>query len=347
MKALVYYDIHDVRLESVKEPAVSPDKVKIKVAWAGICGSDLHKYHFGFGMKVAEPHPLTGQMPPLILGHEFSGTVAEVGKNVKNIKVGDRVTVEPIFMCNECDSCKSGKYNHCELNGFIGSNADGGFAEYVLVEPYMVHKLPDHLSLEEGALIEPTAVAMQAVKNSSVKAGATVAVYGVGPIGLLTILSLKAVGAKNIIAIDLSPERLKKALDVGATHIINSLEHPPQEVMKEQFGGVDIAYEVAGVHATLTDAIQSVKKGGEVAVISIYSKPVEVDLSSLVMREIKLSTSFVYRDTFPSVIEMIRTGKLDVKKVVTDKIDLDHIIQDGFDRLSEDKSQAKILVEIK
>jgi (R,R)-butanediol dehydrogenase / meso-butanediol dehydrogenase / diacetyl reductase len=347
MKALVFYDVHDVRLEKVKETLLGPNKVKIKVAWAGICGSDLHKYHFGFGMKVTEPHPLTGQMAPLILGHEFSGVVAEVGGNVKDIKVGDRVTVEPIFMCKNCESCKSGKYNHCELNGFIGSNADGGFAEYVMVEDYMVHKLPDNLSFEEGALIEPTAVALQAVKNSSIKAGDTVAVYGVGPIGLLTILSLKAVGAKNIIAIDISPERLNKAQEVGATHSINSMEQVPSEFILEQFGGNDIAFEAAGVQETLTDAIKSVKKGGEIAVISIFSKPVEIDVTALVMREINLSTSFVYRDMFPRVIDMISLGELDVMKVVTDKIDLDHIIEDGFERLSQDKSQAKILVEIR
>jgi (R,R)-butanediol dehydrogenase / meso-butanediol dehydrogenase / diacetyl reductase len=347
MKALVYYDVHDVRLEDVNEPIAGPDKVKVKVSWAGICGSDLHKYHFGFGMKTDKPHPLTGQKAPLILGHELSGIVTETGKDVKDIKAGDRVTIEPLFMCKECEECKSGQYNHCEWNGFIGSNADGGFAEYVICEPYMIHKLPEGVSLEEGALIEPASVAMHAVNNSSIKAGDVVAVYGAGPIGLLTILALKAACAKTIIAIDISPERLKKALDIGATHIINSSEQTPSEVIKEEFGGVNIAYEVAGVQATLSDAIRSVKKGGEIHVISIYSIPVEVDMTALVMKEVNIRTSFVYRDTFPGVIDMIRTGKLNVMEIVTDKIALDHIIKDGFDRLSKDKAQAKILVEIK
>jgi len=346
MKALVYYDVHDIRLEQAKEPRIGPNQVKIKVAWAGICGSDLHKYHFGFGMKVAEPHPLTGQKAPLILGHEFSGVITEVGSRVNNMNIGDRVTVEPIYRCQECKSCQSGQYNHCEWNGFIGSNADGGFADYVLAESYMVHRLPDNVTLEEGALIEPTAVAMQAVINSSVKMGDTVAVYGVGPIGLLTILSLKTVGMENIIAIDVSSERLKKAREMGASHIINSLEETPSEVIFAQYGGVDVAYEAAGVQASLTESIKSVKKGGEVKVISIYSQPIEVNLSSMVMREINLSTSFVYRDTFPIVIDKISSGVLEVMKVVTDKIGFNHIIKDGFDRLSHDKSQAKILVKI-
>jgi (R,R)-butanediol dehydrogenase / meso-butanediol dehydrogenase / diacetyl reductase len=347
MKALVWYGKQDVRVEDVNEPVVETGKVKIKPAFTGICGSDLHAYHHGIGVQVNEAHPISGQKAPLTLGHEFAGVVTEVGDGVTNIQVGDRVAVEPMLHCGECEYCKQGRYNMCGQFGFVGLNADGGFAEYVVVESKLVHKLPDSVSLEEGALVEPTAVAVQAVRESKIKVGDTVAVYGVGPIGLLTIMAAKAAGAARIIAVDVSIERLEKAKEVGATHIINSLEEDPTSVIHSTYGGVDVAYEAAGVQPTLTSAIQVVKKGGEVMVIAVFGKPAEVDMFALVAHEITIKGSLAYRHIFPQVINMIENGVLDVKKVVTDKISLDNVVKDGFEKLLTDKSQAKILVEIK
>jgi (R,R)-butanediol dehydrogenase / meso-butanediol dehydrogenase / diacetyl reductase len=345
MKALVFHGTKDVRLEDIKEPAVPAGKVKVKVAWIGICGTDIHIYQHGIAVPM-EPHPVTGRMAPLTIGHEFAGVVSEVGKGVKGIHAGDRVTVEPTITCGHCELCRTGKYNLCLNTAFLGASDDGGYAEYVIVEPYMVHKLPDNVSLEEGALVEPTAVAMQAVINSSLKMGDTIAVYGVGPIGLLTILCAKAAGAAKIIAIDVSKVRLEKACEVGATHIINATDEDPVAKINADFGSVDVVYEVAGAQATLTSAIKSVKKGGEVMVISIFAAPVEIDMADLLTREVRISTSCIYRHVFPKVIGMVSSRQLDVMKVVTGKIKLDDIITDGFERLMADKGQAKILVEI-
>ncbi|MEF2291414.1 MULTISPECIES: 2,3-butanediol dehydrogenase [Virgibacillus] len=346
MKAAVWYGKYDVRVESTHEPVVEPGKVKIKVEWAGICGSDLHAYH-GAGVQENEPHPVSGEMAPLTMGHEFAGVITEVGKGVSDFLVGDHVAIEPLIYCGECQYCKENHYNLCNSVGFIGLNANGGFAEYVVLQPNMLHKLPEKVSLEEGALVEPTAVALHAVRHSKLKVGDKVAVFGVGPIGLLTIMAAKAAGATDIFAIDMSPERLIKAQEVGATHIINAAkENSVDTILKLSNGGVEVAYESAGVGVTLGNALSSVKKGGEVMVLSIIPEPVKVDILQLTFKEANITSTLAYRNIFPEVIALIASGVLDVKKVVTKKIALDQIVEDGIKLLDSDKSQAKILVKV-
>ncbi|WP_100401332.1 2,3-butanediol dehydrogenase [Bacillus sp. FJAT-42315] len=346
MKAAVWYGKHDVRVESKEEPMIQPGKVKVKVAFAGICGSDLHAYH-GAGVQQDVPHPVSGEMAPLTLGHEFAGTVSEVGEGVTDISVGDRVTIEPLIYCGKCQYCKQNHYNQCVDFGFIGLNANGGFAEYAIVEPKMVHKLPDSVSLEEGALVEPTAVALHAVRQSQLKVGDKVAVFGVGPIGLLTIMAAQAAGASEIYAVDVSPERLEKATTVGATHTINAIEeNSVEKILALSAGGVDIAYEVAGAEVTLANALSTVKKKGEVMVVSIIPEPVKVDILQLTIKEANITSVLAYRNIFPEVINLIDSGKLDVKQVITKKIALDQVVEEGLELLGKDKSQAKILIDI-
>jgi (R,R)-butanediol dehydrogenase / meso-butanediol dehydrogenase / diacetyl reductase len=344
MKAAVIYGAKDLRVENISEPAVTPGNVKVKVEWAGICGSDLHAYHHGMGLPV-EPHSVSGRKLPLTFGHEFAGVVVEIGENVTAVAVGDRVAVEPVIYKEDDYYVKQGKYNLANQFGFLGLHADGGFAEYAIVNAQMVHKLPDHVSLEEGALVEPTAVCLHAIKLSDLKAGQTVIVYGAGPIGLLTIIAAKAAGAAEIIAVDISKERLEKALEVGASTVINSLEEDvASKVLSICDKGVDIAYEAAGVEATFNSALSVLKKGGQLMVIALYSKPITFNVNLVVARELKITASLAYRHIYPEVISMIATGRLDVKKVITKKIALDDIVKEGLELLLEDKSQAKILV---
>ncbi|MWV45872.1 alcohol dehydrogenase catalytic domain-containing protein [Paenibacillus sp. HJL G12] len=347
MKAAVWHGTKDVRIEQVDVREVQPGEVKVKVEWAGICGSDLHAYHHGMGVQVGGPHPLTGEQAPLTLGHEFAGTIAELGEGVSQYQVGDRVAIEPLIYCGECKYCREGHYNLCEKFGFIGLNANGGFAEYVVVKKHMLHKLPDQVTLEEGALIEPTAVAFQAVRSSKIKVGDNVAVFGAGPIGLLTILCAKAAGAAQIIAVDISPERLEKAKEVGATAVINAAEADTvKEIMALTGDGVAISYEAAGAQPTFTNAVMALKKGGECMVIAAFAKPAQLDMTSLLVKEINVTASLAYRHVFPEVISLVEQGALDVKKVITKKIKLDQIVEDGLELLVQDKSQAKILVQI-
>ncbi|MGM7634901.1 2,3-butanediol dehydrogenase [Bacillus sp. Hm123] len=346
MKAAVWYGKHDVRVETKEEPVIQPGKVKVKVAFAGICGSDLHAYH-GAGVQQDVPHPVSGEMAPLTLGHEFAGTVSEIGEGVEGISIGDRVTIEPLIYCGKCQYCKQNHYNQCVDFGFIGLNANGGFAEYAVVEQKMVHKLPDSMSLEEGALVEPAAVTVHAVRHSQLKVGDKVAVFGVGPIGLLTIMAAQAAGASEIYAVDVSPERLEKAKEIGATHTINAIEeNSVEKILSLSAGGVDIAYEVAGAEVTLANALSTVKKKGEVVIVSIIPEPVKVDILQLTIKEANMTSVLAYRNIFPEVINLIDSGKLDVKKVITKKIALDEVVEEGLELLGKDKSQAKILIDI-
>ncbi|MBB3109590.1 (R,R)-butanediol dehydrogenase/meso-butanediol dehydrogenase/diacetyl reductase [Paenibacillus phyllosphaerae] len=287
---------------------------------------------------------MSGKSAPLTLGHEFAGEIEEIGEGVNGFVKGDRVAIEPIMYCGKCQSCRMGFYNQCGKMGFVGLNDNGGFADYVLVEPYMVHKLPDNVSFEEGALVEPTAVAMHAVRQSKLKVGDSAAVYGVGPIGLLTILAAKSAGASKVYAIDVSDERLQLAEKLGAI-AINSLKQNATEIILAA-GGVHVAYEAAGVQPTLTSAVSSVKQGGEVMIIAAFAQPAQINMFELMVKEANVTSILAYRHIFPEIIALIADGKLDVKQIITKKIALENIIEDGLELLVKDKSQAKILVQI-
>lgn len=344
MKAAVIYGAKDVRIENVNEPAAAAGQVKIKVEWAGICGSDLHAYHHGFGVS-AEPHPVTGRGLPLVLGHEFAGVVTELGEGVTNLAVGDRVAVEPIVYAEDDYYVQRGKYNLASPFAFLGLQDDGGFAQYAIANASKAHKLPSNVSLEEGALMEPTAVTVHAVKESQLKIGDAVVVYGAGPIGLLTIMAAKAAGAASVIAVDISPERLSKALEVGASSVVNSLEaDATTEILAQHANGVDVAFEAAGAQATFTSALEVIKKGGQLLIIAGYASPVTLDVNSILVKEISIKTSLAYHHIFPEVIAMVSSGRLDTKKVITKKIKLDNLVEEGLELLIKDKAQAKILI---
>ncbi|WP_313897643.1 zinc-binding dehydrogenase [Bacillus litorisediminis] len=209
----------------------------------------------------------------------------------------------------------------------------------------MVHVLPENVSFEEGALVEPTAVSFYAVRESKLKPGDSVAIFGAGPIGLLTLLSAKAAGATQIIVVDLSKERLEKAKELGATTIIDGMrDNIVETILHLTNGGVSVAYECAGAQPTITSAVASVRQGGQVMAIAVFAKPVAIDMGQLLYKAADITSTLAYRHVFPEVIEMMATGRLDVKPVITKKIDLQDIVEEGFNQLINDKKQAKILV---
>ena len=218
MKTAVMTDIMQVEIQERLIPQPKDDEVLVKVEYVGICGSDLHYYESGrIGDFVVKP--------PFVLGHEAGGTVVEVGANVKNLKVGDRVAMEPGKTCGQCEFCKSGKYNLCEDVVFFATPpVDGVFQEYVAHEAGLCFKLPDNVSTLEGALIEPLAVGMHAARQGEAKLGQTAVVTGAGCIGLVTLLSLKAMGVTKVIVVDVMEKRLQKALELGADAVINGKE---------------------------------------------------------------------------------------------------------------------------
>ncbi|MGG2110132.1 2,3-butanediol dehydrogenase [Lysinibacillus pakistanensis] len=347
MKALRWHNAKDLRLENIEEPSTKKGEVKLKVEWCGICGSDLHEYTAGpIFIPADQPHPLTGDKAPIVMGHEFSGQVVEVGEGVTTVQVGDRVAVEPIYNCGECEPCKQGLYNLCEKMGFYGlAGGGGGFSEFTSVPEHMLHKLPEGVSYEQGALVEPSAVALHAVKQSKLKVGDKAAVFGTGPIGLLVIEALKAAGASEIYAVELSEQRREKAAEFGAIAIDPATGDAVEQIQKLTNGGVDVAFEVTGVPPVLKQAIHSTKFNGETMVVSIFEKEAPIHPQDLVLRERNLTGIIGYRDVFPAVINLMAQGYFAADKLVTKRIKLDEVIEEGFEGLLKERNHIKILVK--
>lgn len=252
MKTAVMLGIGKMGYEERPIPVPKDDEVLVKLEYVGICGSDMHYYENGrIGNYIVKP--------PFVLGHEPGGTVVEVGKNVTHLKVGDRVALEPGKTCGHCEYCRSGKYNLCpDVVFFATPPVDGVFQEYVAHEADLCFKLPDNVDTMEGALIEPLAVGMHAAKQGGATLGMSAVVSGAGCIGLCTMMSLKAFGVTEVYVTDVMQKRLDKAMELGATGVINSAEKDPVEEIRRLTGGrgVDLAVECSGVEVCANQAIE-------------------------------------------------------------------------------------------
>ena len=346
MKAARWYKAHDIRIDDIEEPEVSAGKVKIKVAWTGICGSDLHEYLAGpIFVPVDKPHKISHDIAPIVMGHEFSGEVVEVGAGVSKFKAGDRVVVEPILACRECEACREGKYNLCGDLGFHGLSGGGGFSSFTMVDEHMVHRMPDGLSYEQGALVEPAAVALHAVRMSKLKAGDKAAVFGAGPIGLLVIEALRAAGASEIYVVELSPQRAEKALELGANVVIDPSKQDAVATIRDlSKGGVDVSFEVTGVPVVLKQCIDATRYEGETIIVSIWEGEASFHPNRVVLAERNVKGIIAYRHIFPAVMELMTQGYFQADKLVTKRIELNDLVTEGFEALVKEKNQVKILV---
>ncbi|GII66704.1 alcohol dehydrogenase [Sphaerisporangium krabiense] len=346
MKAAVWYGARDVRVEDVDVPAPGPGEATIAVAYCGICGSDLHEYADGpHAIPVSEPHPESGATAPLVLGHEFCGTVTALGPGVTGLAVGDRVAVEPHYRCGTCPRCLSGEYNICRHFGFAGLMGDGGLAERTTVPAYMLHRLPDSVSLEQAAVFEPAAVALHAVRRAGVTGDETVAVVGLGPIGLLVVMLAARRGARRVIAADLSPERLALAGRLGATDLVDARDAAAAPgLIREAAGGegVDVAFEVVGAEHTLRTCLDATRNGGRVMFLGL-THTVSIDAFALVNREQSILTSVGYRHAYPELIRLAQEG-VDFTAIVSSIIALDDVVDKGFEALLRGEGQIKVLV---
>ncbi|WP_135663502.1 2,3-butanediol dehydrogenase [Halorhabdus rudnickae] len=353
MDAARYYGQEDIRVEDIEPDSVGPDEVRIDIEACGICGSDLHEYTAGpIFIPGDAPHPVSGAQAPLTMGHEFSGIVSEVGANVPDFSEGDAVTANPIIYCGSCPRCEAGEYHQCESLGFTGLAANGGFAENVVVDAERVIPLGD-LPVEYGALVEPLSVALHAARVADVSAGDSVAVFGSGPIGLCQIQVLRAAGAGPIIVSEPRDERRARADASGADVLVDPTEQDVLEVIRAETGeGVDIAFDVAGVEATYNQAINSTRPGGRVAEVSIFEESLETQPNDLVIPERSIVGSIGYQagprsgEEFGMIIDMLEDGQIDPDQLITDRIDLEDISEDGFEPLLDPESdQVKILVK--
>lgn len=320
MKVAVMLGIGKMGFEERDIPKAKDNEVLVKLEYVGICGSDLHYYETGaIGDYVVEP--------PFVLGHEPGGTVVEVGKNVKHLKVGDRVALEPGKTCGHCEFCKTGRYNLCpDVVFFATPPVDGVFQEYVAHEADLCFKLPDNVSTLEGSLIEPLAVGFHAAIQGDAHLGQKAVVMGSGCIGLVSMMALKARGVSEVYVVDIMEKRLEKALELGATGVINGAKENVLERVKELTGGAgaDLVIETAGTEITTRQAIHMAKKGSNIVLVG-YSKSGEMTLPmSLVLdKELTFKTVFRYRHIYPMAIDAVASGKVNLKGIVSDVFGLD------------------------
>ncbi|GAA6025210.1 hypothetical protein JCM11491_004865 [Sporobolomyces phaffii] len=353
MLAAKFYGRGDLRVEEVDIAAPRDGEVKIKVAFLGICGSDLHEVYGGPLTCCAQgsPHPLTGGELPEVLGHEFSGVVDECGPGVDSVRVGTKVCVRPVVSCGECDNCLAGDTALCDTRiGLIGYNRPGGMAIFVNVPVENVHVVPDNIPLDLAALAEPLAVAWHAVECSDLRPGDTALVCGAGPIGALIARVLKARGCSKVFISEPSPIRTEIARSCGADAVLNPLQEGVVDAVRAltRGRGVDVAFECAGNQNALDAAIESTRAKGRVVVVALWEKRATIDLfGSLLARErfVTASCCFVKRD-MDAVLDALAAGKIQVDDLVTSRILLQDIVRDGLEVLKSDASQVKILVDM-
>lgn len=337
----VWHAAKDIRIERRVRPALDPGHVRLRVTRCGICGSDMHEYMSGpHAIPVEVPHPISGSLAPIVLGHEFTGEVIEVHGDGGAFRVGQRVAIEPEYRCGHCAACRRGDYNLCEKMGFAGLMGHGGMAEEAVVPGYMLHALPDTVTDRQAAVLEPAAVALHALRRSGLTVGQSVAVVGAGPIGLLLVQFAAVAGARRIIVSDVSQARLERARMLGATETVDSRTARLPAVAK----GVDVAFEAVGMQPALDDAILSVRKGGKVVLVGLFSGPAAVDAFDLVNREVEIVPSCGYRHVYPDLIGMIAAGIVDPSLIVTREVALADVVTGGFERLAGVNDDVKVLV---
>lgn len=314
MKALVLKEYNRLVYEEVPEPEVGDEDVLIRVKACGICGSDVHGVDGSTGRRV----------PPLIMGHEAAGVVAEVGRRVSDLKAGERVTFDSTIYCGRCDYCLNGEINLCDSRRVIGVSCDeyrmdGAFADYVAVPRRCVYRIPESLSFEAASIVEPLSVAMHAVGRVNVPAGQTAVVIGAGMIGLLIVQVLKARGCGPVFAVDLDTERLALAVELGAEEGFNpEKEDIPAEVLARTGSrGAALAFDAVGLSSTFRQALGSLSKGGSLVLVGNFSPDIEMPLQKTVVREISIYGSCASAGEYPECLEMLSSGAVGVDKLIS------------------------------
>jgi len=314
MQALLLTDYRKLELTSLDRPAISPDDVLVSVRACGICGSDVHGYDGSTGRRI----------PPLVMGHESAGVVAEVGENVASVQPGDHVTLDSLLSCGECEHCRNGQTNMCAGRRILGVACDefrqqGAFAEFVVAPEQAVYPVPKDLPLEHAALVEPVSVALHAVGRLRIDLGDSAAVVGSGMIGLLVIQALRIAGCDEVVAIDLDDDRLRLAAELGATATFNSAKCDAVAAVLERTAGngVDVALEVVGAAQPLATAIGCVRRGGQIGLVGNLAAEVPLPLQTVVMRELALVGTCASAGEYPRAIELIANGAIRVAPLIS------------------------------
>jgi L-iditol 2-dehydrogenase len=307
-QAAVLYAPHDIRLEERSQPQPGPKEVLVEIKAVGVCGSDVHYYEHGrIGSFIVNQ--------PLILGHESAGVIVAVGEGVGQERVGQRVTIEPGIPCRVCRECRHGNYNLCQNVRFFGTPPiDGAFTNFVTVPDDFAYALPDSMSFEEGALIEPLSVGLWACRKAGLRGGDRVLITGAGPIGIVSMKVAIALGAAEVIVTDVYPERMEIARKQGATRVVNVA----QEALASLGLDADVLIECSGNNQALKDGLRSLRPAGRAVVVGMGpGEEASIPLSFLQNNEIVLTGIFRYANTYQDAIAMVAAGRIDLKSLVT------------------------------
>ena len=338
MRRILIPEANKAKLEEVDEPKPGPGEVSLKIAYCGICGSDLHAFK---GDHPFVPLPATP-------GHEFSGKIASIGEHVLDFNVGDRVTVEPSLVCGKCYNCKIGRYNICNELSVMGCQGDGAMADYLVVPADKVIPIPDNLSLKHATLVEPLAVGVHALKKGRNLFNKNVVIIGAGMIGLAVLVCVVKAGAERIIITDLSDERLKLAKNLGATQTINASKLNPVEIIlgEQPYEGIDVVFECVGVERSVRNAMDIIRKGGRVIVVGVFGDEVKVNMANVQDREQEIIGSLMYtRRDFTEAVRMLANAPFSPDLFITEIYPLEKA-EEAFNAALNTKKNLKVTFEI-
>jgi (R,R)-butanediol dehydrogenase / meso-butanediol dehydrogenase / diacetyl reductase len=338
MKAAVWHGREDVRIEDVPIPAYPPPgQIQVEVAWCGICGTDLHEYMGGpVYIPTNAPHPLTSVKAPVVIGHEMSGRVIAVGKGVENFAVGDRVVACPIIGCQSCRWCRSASMAQCDTVAFLGTSWSGGaLSERLNLYAYQCFHLPDAISDEVGALVEPFSATVRAVQQGKIGPDDNVAIVGAGPIGLMALLAAVLRGAKRVVAVEVAQRRKETAKRLGASDVIDPTQADPEKRALEitEGEGFDVVVECAGQPSTAQLAGRLTRTRGRLVIMGVFEKPAPLDLTDLVFREKTVVGSMSGYGLYDDTIRMMTDPRFKGSELVTGRIPLEDLVETGYQGL--------------
>jgi L-iditol 2-dehydrogenase len=335
MKALVHTEPYKFEFKDVPQPKPGDEEILVRVKAVGICGSDVHGYTGKTGRRI----------PPIIMGHEASGVVEAVGRKTQNVSVGDRITFDSTVYCNQCRWCRIGRVNLCDNRQILGVSIpafrrDGCLAEYVVMPWWITYRLPDTVSFEEAALVEPAAVGMHAARITPIDVNDVVGVIGAGPIGLFAMQAVRAKGAGQVIAFDVREERLAFAKQLGADITINPSAGDVAAELKRIVGrpDVDAVLEAVGTPPAVDLGFKIVKRGGHLTLIGNVTPKVEVNLQDLIMRELNIRGSFAIAGEYRTVLDLMAQGRIQAKPLISKMLPLSQG-QGAFDVLHKGDPQ--------
>lgn len=344
MRAARYYGNRDIRIDDIERPSPGPGDVLVDIDACGICGSDLAEYLYG---------PRHGDdFLPYTMGHEIGGQIADVGDGV-DLEVGTEIVLSPLVACGECWCCDEAKYNLCQNLTVVGAHLQGAYAEQVVAPAENAVPLPDGVTTDQAAVAEPFTVAYRGLQKSPLRSGQSALVVGMGPIGLGLVQLAKAAGADPIYASGHREARRELARECGADVVIDPRETDPVDLIREEMdGGVDVSFEVAGNESALRDAIAAAKPSGHTTIIGVFKGDVEFNPMHLVNQERSVNGSAAYRTgplsdrDFGAVIRKFAAGELDPDPLVTSRVGLESIADDGFEALADrEQGEVKVLVK--